>query len=67
MRNVSEPNKGFIVIVNSHGSVVDHDSSNYVIDDVFDLIRYLDTNFPNGAPHSAWSCNGSFERVKARL
>jgi hypothetical protein len=67
MKQVSEPNKGFIVIVDADGSVVDHNSNNCVIDDVFDLIRYLDTNFPDGAPHSAWTCNGSFERVKDRL
>lgn len=64
MRKVSEPNKGFIVIVDSHGDVVDHNSRNSVIDEIFQLIRYLDTNFPDGAPHSAWTCNGSFERVK---
>ncbi len=64
MKNISKPIANFIVIVDCDGSVVDHLSYNCVIDESFELTRYLDNNFPDQAPHSIWRCPGPFEQVK---
>lgn len=63
MNNFSQPNPGFIIVVNNDGDVVDFDSVNSDLDQVGDLVAYLNINFPNKSPHSAWKCNGSFEKV----
>lgn len=60
---ISEPNPGFIVIVNCKGGVVDYAPANHNIAEVSDLILYLNNNFPSSSPHSAWKCNGSFLRI----
>lgn len=60
---MSTPNPGFLIIINCKGDVVDHFNANQNLEEARDLVRYLDTNFPNGGPHSLWRCNGSFEKV----
>lgn len=63
LRSFQEPSPGFVVIVDSSGNVVDHLSKNCNPEEVNELVLYLDEYFENAAPHSAWACNGSFERL----
>ncbi len=63
MVNVTQPQSGFVVISDGYGSIVDHLQANVEAAEVLELIQYLDANFPEKKPHSAWSCNGPFERL----
>lgn len=54
---------GFVVISNSVGKIVDHLQADSDRSEIFELVEYLDVNFPENQPHSAWICNGMFERL----
>jgi hypothetical protein len=54
----------FIIIIDKYGDVVDTMSAKSVIDDVFSILRHLDSTDAEGAAHLAleWK-DGHFERV----
>jgi len=54
----------FIIIIDKCGDVVDTMSAKSVIDDVFSILRHLDSTDTESAPHLAleWK-DGYFERV----
>jgi len=54
----------FIIIIDKYGEVVDTVSAKSVIDDVFSILRHLDSADAESSPHLAleWK-DGYFERV----
>jgi hypothetical protein len=55
----------FIILVDKDGDVIDTMSAKSVIDDVFAVLRHLNKEYPDYAPHFAleWQ-DGYFKRVE---
>lgn len=58
-----EPKPGFIVISDAFGEIVDHLQFETDRTEIVELTEYLDSNFPEKSPYSAWSCDGPFRRL----
>lgn len=67
-KSISGPTSGFMVLCNCDGdprSVVGVETS---VHHVFNLLRLMDAERPEEAPHSAWKqCAGGFTRVLDRM
>lgn len=65
MKIIKSP-KPFLALIDKEGDIVDfykQGLKEYNSEELKEFIKYMNENFPANAPHSVWSCDGSFNLV----